>query len=75
MSFLIGWPRGRAPYGCKDLAPRTFCVNATHILGIGLIGAILPLDLRLIGLLSSPPLETVAPFLLRAASIGLALAP
>jgi hypothetical protein len=41
-------------------------VNAAHILGIGLlVGAILPLDLRL---------AVLAPFLTRAAGIGLALA-
>lgn len=50
-------------------------VNAAHILGIGLVvGAILPLDLRLIGLLRSAPLAVLAPFLTRAAAFGLALA-
>ena len=50
-------------------------VNATHILGIGLlVGAILPLDLRLIGLLRGAPLAVLAPFLTRAAAFGLALA-
>lgn len=50
-------------------------VNATHILGLALlIGAILPLDLRLIGLFRSVPLAVVAPFLSRIAACGLALA-
>lgn len=50
-------------------------VNAAHILGIGLlIGAILPLDLRLIGLFSSVPLAVLVPFLSRAAALGLGLA-
>jgi hypothetical protein len=50
-------------------------VNAAHILGIGLlVGAILPLDLRLIGLLRGAPLAVLAPFLIRAAAFGLALA-
>lgn len=50
-------------------------VNATHILGIGLlVGAILPLDLRLIGVLRGPPLALLGPFLSRAAAVGLALA-
>lgn len=50
-------------------------VNAAHILGIGLLlGAILPLDLRLMGWRSGPPIATLAPFLSRVAATGLALA-
>lgn len=50
-------------------------VNAGHIVGVGLlIGAILPLDLRLIGLLRDGPLTALAPFLVRVAGTGLALA-
>lgn len=50
-------------------------VNAAHILGIGLLlGAILPLDLRLMGWRHGPPLSTLAPFLSRIAAAGLALA-
>lgn len=50
-------------------------VNAAHILGIGLLlGAILPLDLRLIGCFRSVPLAVLAPFLSRAAACGLGLA-
>lgn len=50
-------------------------VNAAHILAIGLlIGAILPLDLRLAGLFRKVPVEIVAPFLSRAAGVGLAAA-
>jgi hypothetical protein len=50
-------------------------VNAAHILGIGmLVGAILPLDLRLAGLFRSFPLQVLAPFLSRAAACGLLLA-
>jgi hypothetical protein len=49
--------------------------NATHILGIGLLlGAILPLDLRLIGVLRKGPIAVLAPFLVRVAATGLALA-
>ncbi|MDT1062458.1 DUF2214 domain-containing protein [Paracoccus sp. CPCC 101403] len=49
-------------------------VNAAHVLGIGLLlGAILPLDLRLL-LGGSTPLQVLAPFLSRAAGIGLTLA-
>lgn len=49
-------------------------VNAAHILGIGLLlGAILPLDLRLAGF-GSTRLEVIGPFLVRAAGVGMALA-
>ena len=51
-------------------------VNAAHILGVGLVvGAILPLDLRLLGFYRRVPLEVVGPFLSRAAAAGVALAP
>ncbi|PDT26263.1 DUF2214 domain-containing protein [Rhizobium sp. L9] len=47
-------------------------VNAAHILAIGLlVGAILPLDLRLAGFFRKAPVEILAPFLSRAAGIGL----
>ena len=50
-------------------------VNAGHIIGVGLlVGAILPLDLRLIGLLREGPLVVLAPFLARVAAAGLMLA-
>jgi hypothetical protein len=50
-------------------------VNAAHILGIGLlVGAILPLDLRLLGFFRSVPLGVLAPFLSRAAAVGAVLA-
>lgn len=50
-------------------------VNAAHILAIGLlIGAIVPLDLRLLGFFGNSPLEVLGPFLARAATVGLALA-
>lgn len=50
-------------------------VNAAHILGIGLlVGAILPLDLRLTGVLRNGPIGVLAPFLVRVAATGLALA-
>ncbi|MBY2936975.1 DUF6644 family protein [Rhizobium leguminosarum] len=50
-------------------------VNAAHILAIGLLlGAILPLDLRLAGFFRKVPVEIVAPFLSRAAGVGLAAA-
>jgi len=50
-------------------------VNAAHILGLALtLGAILPLDLRLVVLARRAPLDVLAPFLVRAAAIGLVLA-
>ena len=50
-------------------------VNAAHILGIGLLlGGILPLDLRLMGLFGRTPLEILGPFLTRVAASGLAIA-
>ena len=50
-------------------------VNATHILGIGLlVGSILPLDLRLIGCWRGVPITVIGPFLLRGAIVGTATA-
>ena len=50
-------------------------VNAAHILGVGLIlGAILPLDMRLLGFFRSVPLAVIGPFLVRVAATGLGLA-
>ncbi|MDI7861360.1 DUF2214 domain-containing protein [Rhizobiaceae bacterium n13] len=50
-------------------------VNAGHILSIGLIvGAILPLDLRLLGLFAGFPATVLGPFLSRAAAVGVVLA-
>jgi hypothetical protein len=50
-------------------------INAAHILGIGLLaGAILPLDLRLLGLFKRFPLALLGPFLSRAAMTGVILA-
>jgi hypothetical protein len=50
-------------------------VNAAHILGIGLLlGSILPLDLRLLGLFRRFPLGVLRTFLVRNAAAGLTLA-
>lgn len=50
-------------------------VNAMHLLGIALVlGAILPLDLRLMGVLRAPPLPVLGRFLSRTAAVGLLLA-
>ncbi len=50
-------------------------VNATHILAVALlVGAIVPLDLRLLGFFGHASLGVLGPFLSRAAAVGLALA-
>lgn len=50
-------------------------VNATHILGIGLLlGPILALDAKLLGAFRSVPLSTIGPFLSGIARVGAALA-
>ena len=50
-------------------------VNAAHILGIALlVGAIAPVDLRILGFASAPPLGATARALARFAAGGLALA-
>ena len=50
-------------------------VNAAHILGVGLlVGAVLPLDLRLLGFFRSVPLGVIGPFLSRAAAVGVGVA-
>lgn len=50
-------------------------VNAAHVLGIGMmLGAIIPLDLRLIGLIRTGPIQVLGPFLSRAAGVGFAIA-
>ncbi|MDO9501936.1 DUF2214 domain-containing protein [Falsiroseomonas sp.] len=50
-------------------------VNATHVLGLGLlVGAIVTLDLRLLGLFRAAALPHLAPPLVRVAATGLGLA-
>lgn len=50
-------------------------VNAAHILAIGLVvGAIVPLDLRLLGLFRRFPLSALAPYLSRSAAVGIGFA-
>lgn len=49
--------------------------NTTHILGIGLIlGAALPMDLRILGAFPRVPMAVTVPFLSRVAATGVALA-
>ncbi len=57
----------------RDSGTAYLVVNAAHILCIGLVvGAILPLDLRLLGLFAQAPLAVLGPFLARAAAVGVA---
>ncbi|MPZ37460.1 MAG: DUF2214 domain-containing protein [Rhizobiales bacterium] len=59
----------------RDSGTAYLFVNAAHILGIALlIGAILPLDLRLMGCFRTIPLAVIAPFLSRVAAVGIAFA-
>ncbi|GLK85035.1 DUF2214 domain-containing protein [Ancylobacter defluvii] len=75
MEFLValgGWPGARWLQGS---ATAYLLVNAGHILGIGLIlGAVLPLDARLLGLAATVPMPMLVPFLSRTAALGVALA-
>lgn len=72
LDWVEGSPLAMALRGSGDLY---MLVNAAHILGLGLLlGAIVPLDLRLIGLFRATPIEVIAPFLSRAAATGLGLA-
>ncbi|HEV7319578.1 MAG TPA: DUF6644 family protein [Ensifer sp.] len=69
--WIAGWPVGAA---LRRSALLYLLVNAAHILAIGLlIGAIVPLDLRLLGLAGQAPVAALGPFLARAAAIGLAM--
>ncbi len=72
LDWIGAWPLAAA---LRASSTAYLLVNAAHILGIGLIlGAILPLDLRLMGAFPSVRLENLAPFLLRVGATGLALA-
>lgn len=72
IEWIGAWPGAVA---LRDSGTAYLFVNAAHILGVGLlVGAILPLDLRLLGLVGPAPLTVLAPFLSRAAAAGAALA-
>lgn len=72
LQALAAWP-GAALLRRSSLA--YLLVNAAHIASIGLIiGAIVPLDLRLLGIFRRHPLAVLAPFLSRIAATGVALA-
>jgi hypothetical protein len=72
LEAIGGWP-GAA--WLQQSATAYLFVNAAHILGVAvLLGAILPLDLRLLGLFRRFPIEVLGPFLVRCASAGFGLA-
>lgn len=68
---IAAWPLASA---MRRSAILYLVVNAAHILAIALlVGAIVPLDLRLFGFFGNTSLEVLGPFLSRAAAVGLAL--
>ncbi|NVD38094.1 DUF2214 domain-containing protein [Ensifer sp. HO-A22] len=72
LEAIAAWPLASA---MRRSAILYLVVNATHILAIALlVGAIVPLDLRLLGFFSNTSLDVLGPFLSRAAAIGLVLA-
>ncbi|WP_426228779.1 DUF6644 family protein [Pararhizobium sp. DWP3-4] len=72
LAWIGAWPVAVAMRGSATLY---LFVNAAHILSIGLlVGAILPLDLRLLGFFGHVPVSVVGPLLSRMAATGLLLA-
>ncbi|PDS75142.1 DUF6644 family protein [Rhizobium sp. L43] len=76
MIDILEWLSATAPaVALRRSGTLYMFVNAAHILAIGLlVGTILPLDLRLAGVFRKVPVEILAPFLSRAAGVGLAAA-
>jgi hypothetical protein len=75
MEEVLAWI-GTLPFALaiRRSATLYIFVNAAHILSFGIIiGAILPLDLRLIGLFRKVPVAVVGPYLSHAAAFGVAL--
>jgi hypothetical protein len=72
VEWIAAWPGAVL---LRESGTAYLFVNAAHIVGIALlIGAILPLDLRLIGCFRTVPLAVIGPFLSRAAAVGVAWA-
>ncbi|SFB05104.1 hypothetical protein SAMN03159496_01557 [Rhizobium sp. NFR07] len=79
MDLFMGWlePLAATPVARFLITSSTayLLVNAAHILSLGMLfGAILALDLRLLGMARPIPLPVIAPYLSRLAGIGLSLA-
>ena len=77
--MLFEWLQALHHWSVADYLRRSLyaypVVNAAHILGIALlVGAIIPVDLKILGLASGPPLGPTARALARFAATGLALA-
>ena len=72
VDWIGNWPGAR---WLQQSSTAYLFVNAAHILGLGLLlGAILPLDLRLVLGRAQPGLSVLAPVAIRTAAAGLALA-
>ena len=72
LQSLAGWPGAVL---LQESWIAYLFVNAAHILGIALLlGSILPLDLRLLGLMHKRDLPVLAPLLVHTAASGAALA-
>ena len=73
---VLDWLAGLPPaVWIQESGTAYLLVNAAHILGISLLlGGIIVLDLRLIGIVGSFPIAAVGPVLLRASATGLGLA-
>ncbi len=73
VDWIGNWPGAR---WLQQSGTAYLFVNAAHILGVGLLlGAMLPLDLRLVlGRAQQPVLSVLAPVAIRTAATGLGLA-
>lgn len=72
VDWIGNWP---GAHWLQQSATAYLFVNAAHILGLGLLlGAILPLDLRLMLGRSQAALSVLAPVAIRTAAVGLVLA-
>ena len=68
VEWIAGWPGAVL---LQESGTAYLFVNAAHIIGIALLlGAILPLDLRLIGCFRTVPVAVIGPFLARVAAVG-----
>jgi hypothetical protein len=76
LAGVLEWLSGSIVAQALTASPTLYIfVNAAHILSIGLlVGAIIPLDLRLLGLFRGTSLQVLGPFLSRTAMYGVVLA-
>lgn len=72
VDWIGNWPGAR---WLQQSGTAYLFVNAAHILGLGLLlGAMLPLDLRLMLGRAQPALSVLAPVAIRTAAVGLVMA-